>query len=270
MDYRIIALDLDGTLLPKTKKIPWATKLYLRKLTKRGYHIVLASGRPNRALEVFHRQIRSKAPMICYNGAFSFHPLDPAFPTFVSTLPQQIIKDIYNGAQKDKIITNIMLETHDKIWFKHHDAHLAEFFWLSNMDITYGDINKTLQEDTMTAIFQLNRSPSNDKIMLDLVHQHPGLILRFWGRSPYAELYYDGTSKATCLQHVADYYHLKMENVIAFGDASNDLEMLKAVGLGVAMLNGRNEVKAVAKMISVADNEHQGVKKTLKRILSQN
>ncbi len=67
IERRIIAFDMDGTLLTHKKKISFLTLYYLRKLTKQGHLIVLASGRPSRSLKKYYNQLKLKTPMICYN-----------------------------------------------------------------------------------------------------------------------------------------------------------------------------------------------------------
>lgn len=267
MQRKIIALDMDGTLLPKSKKIPFLTKLYLRKLTRLGHLVVLASGRPSRALKVFHEQIHSNAPVVCYNGAFTFHPSDPNFKPYAKNIPHQVMLDIYTHANEAGMIMNVMFETDDEIWFLHEDAYLANFFWLQGMAITYGDVTKTLSKDTMTAIFRVVRGEKEDALLKALVAQHPGLKMRFWGGSPYAEFYMEGTSKADGIEQICRYYGLNIKDVIAFGDGHNDLEMLLEAGIGVVMKNAHEEIKGVTPYESVDTSEKEGVRKTLKKLL---
>ena len=88
----LIAIDLDGTLLNKKSKISLANKLYLRKLERQGHKVILASGRPSRAVKFFRKQIGLHTPIICYNGAFCFHPDDDSFPQIVYNFPNHNCK----------------------------------------------------------------------------------------------------------------------------------------------------------------------------------
>ena len=73
-----------------------------------------------------------------------------------------------------------------------------------------------------------------------------------------------GVSKAIALRHVADHYHVAMSNVMAIGDAPNDIAMLEAAGVAVAMDNAHPEVKRVADWVAPSNNDH-GVHAALRR-----
>lgn len=258
----LIAIDLDGTLLTKRRKISCANKRYLRKLEKEGHIIVLASGRPSRALLCFQKQIGLHAPIICYNGAYCFHPFDDNFKKTAYNFPLDIVKQIYKDIGPE-IYSNIMCETDDEIWLLTEDKGLNSFFWHDNMDIHYGDLDKTLNHDPWTMIIQL-KNRDNDEKIVQAVTKHEGFSLRFWWNSPYAEIFHLKTSKASCIKQIAQYYGIPKENTIAIGDANNDIEMIRESGFGIAMINGNEEVKQIANLVSKKDNNHSGVKQALK------
>lgn len=258
----LIAIDLDGTLLTNRRKISLANKRYLRKLEKEGNIVVLASGRPSRALLYFQKEIGLHSPLICYNGAYCFHPYDSNFKKTAYNFPLDIVKQIYKEIGPD-IYSNIMCETDDEIWLLKEDEGLNSFFWHENMDIHYGDLDKTLNQDPWTMIIQL-KNRDNDEKIIKAVTRHEGFSLRFWWNSPYAEIFHLNTSKASCIERIREYYDIPKENVIAIGDADNDIEMIQSAGFGIAMINGTEKVKALANLISKKDNNHSGVSKALK------
>lgn len=260
----LIAIDLDGTLLNNKSKISLSNKLYLRKLSKLGHKIILASGRPSRAVIFFRNQIGLKTPVICYNGAYCFHPEDSNFPSVVYNFPIQMIKDVYDDLKP--IFTNFMCETDEKIWLLKEDQKLNEFFWNDNMLITYGDIHETLDTNPWTLIIQI-RGQQDHKIVKEAINKHKDYSVRFWTSSPYAEVFHNQTSKAMCIHRIAEYYNIKKENTIGIGDANNDIEMLQECGFGIAMINGNENVKAIADLVSKKDNHHSGVKHVIKEAL---
>ena len=79
MDSYLIAFDMDGTLLNDKKNISFLTRHYLKKLSRQGHKIVLASGRPSRAMNRYYDELGLSTPMICYNGAYLFSPKDKNF-----------------------------------------------------------------------------------------------------------------------------------------------------------------------------------------------
>lgn len=258
----LIAIDLDGTLLNKHSKLTWSTKRYLSKLDKQGHIIVLASGRPARAVSYFYNQIGLNGPIICYNGAYTFHPKDNNFPTTAYNFKKELVKEIYYEIGSE-IATNCMCETDDEIWLIKEDEALNKFFWQENMDIIYGEIKDTLNKDPWTFILQL-KDRNHNKEIENAVLKHKGYLVRFWTNSNYAEIYDEHTSKATSIHQIAEYYGIPKERCIGIGDADNDVEMMRECGHSIAMINGNKHTKDLADEVTKKDNNHNGVIHALK------
>lgn len=253
----LIAIDMDGTLLTNKKKVTFTTKRYLQKLQKQGHIILLASGRPSRALRFFYDKMKLNGPLVCYNGSYLFHPYDKDFPETKFLIDKDIVKKIINDTEPG-IIKNVMCETDDKIWLIEKEEKLGSFFWHYNMEIIYGDINETLKEDPWTMIVEF-ADFNNIKSLEDAVLANKDFSYYHWGRVPYLEIYHTTVNKYTCIEMVRKYYNIKKENVISFGDANNDIKMTELCHHGVAMINGNDAIKAVAKHITKKDNNHNGV-----------
>ena len=265
----VVAIDLDGTLLPETKKIPLLTCFYLRKLAKKGIQIVLASGRPSVAVQKYANQIGSKAPTVSFNGAITDSIHDKNYPTFKRCFAKRTVKEIYRLAKEANLIENMLVEDECNTWLLKQDKFLEKFFWINESKIHYGEIDETLHLDPLTVVFRLTETDNVAQKIAEVISKFPEINFRVWRNQQYAEIYQGGSSKAEALRYVAKYYGISIEDMIAFGDASNDLEMLEEVGYGVAMLNSSDKIKAIAQRISVADCEHEGVRKTLKLILKE-
>lgn len=263
----IIALDMDGTLLNDKKKISLKTLFLLRKLNKKeNIHVLFSSGRPSRALWKYYKLLKLDTPMICYNGAYVFHPYDKDFPTHAFEFPRKLILEVNDKLKSH--IKNIMCETDTEIWCDVKDEYLAKFFWFNDMDVHYGELKDTLTKDPMTCIVQTPYEYRDDRQDIDkILEKYPEIGARFWTGSPYFELCYKDVSKGAALKKIADYYHVKRENVIAFGDSTNDIEMFDFAGTSVVMSNGKDNIKN-ADMVSLRDNNHNGIYCTLKKILN--
>ncbi len=263
----LIAFDMDGTLLNDKKTISWRTRRFLHHLDRQGHIVVLASGRPVRALRRYYDLLNLRSPLVCYNGACIINPHDDKFPGKSYQFPKETVKAIYEAVGPEHI-DNVMCETNKDIWLIHEDEDLTAFFWHEKMNIYYGDLRETLTENPMTMIIKSKeRGGNGDKRLLEAVAQHPGFSLRFWNRSVFSEIYYDDVSKGHALAHIAAYYGIPHEHIIAFGDAENDLEMLDMAGIGVAMKNATDVTKAHANVITQKDNNHNGIVPTLRKLL---
>lgn len=255
----LIALDLDGTLLNNEQKISPNTKKYLMDLASKGAKIVFASGRAKRALINYYNEMKLDTPIICYNGAKVFSPFDTKFPAEDNYFNKNMIKDIVNHFKEINIINSFMCETDDEIWVDINDEFLYKFFIKDNMKIHVGDVNKTLDKDPITFIAKFNDTPENRKLIIDYVSKYDDIGVRFWDRDVYFELYYKHINKYNSIKRIAQYYGIEEDNVYAFGDADNDIEVMKHFKNGVAMINSSKLLKSIAKNITTHDNNHDGI-----------
>jgi len=260
----LIALDLDGTLLNKQKKISKTTLRYLKSISSI-HTIVLATGRPYRSFIKYYQQLGLRTPMVCYNGAYVTNPTDPTFNTKAFSFPQSIVKAIYQdiGLQA---IDNVMCETNKDIWLLKEEKNLASFFWHDNMNIIYGPITETLHEDPMTMIIKVKkRSKKADDDVFNAVKKHKGLKVRFWGTSLFCEIYFGHISKGSALLEILKLYNVSRKYFVSFGDAENDKEMLELATHGYVMKNADPHIKKYGKYITKKDHHHDGIVDELQR-----
>jgi len=254
----LIALDLDGTLLNQDKKISKQTLTYLKRI-KNQHVIVLATGRPYRSFIKYYQQLGLNTPMVCYNGAFVTNPTDATFQSTSFAFPQAVVKQIYLDIGVDHL-DNVMCETNVNIWLLKQEKNLASFFWHENMNIIYGPLENTLNEDPMTMIIKVKkRSPKLDQKVIEAVKKHQGLKVRFWGRSEFGEIYYGQISKGTALLSLLKHYRIPRKYFMSFGDAENDREMLKFAAISFVMKNAEPPIKKYGKFITKKDHQHDGI-----------
>ena len=135
------------------------------------------------------------------------------------------------------------------------------------MTIHYGELKDTLNKDPMTCIVQTPFEYRETKEIEKVLEKYPEIAARFWTGSPYFELHYKTTSKASALKAIGEYYGISKERTIAFGDSTNDIEMFEYAGTAVAMKNAKGGIDKKAHVISVKDNDHNGIYHTLKKLL---
>jgi Cof subfamily protein (haloacid dehalogenase superfamily) len=260
----LIALDLDGTLLNKQKKISKTTLAYLKSIQSL-HTIVLATGRPYRSFIKYYHQLGLKTPMVCYNGAFVTNPMDLSFNTKAFSFPQAIVKAIYLDIGLASI-DNVMCETNKDIWLLKEEKNLASFFWHDNMNIIYGPITETLHEDPMTMIIKVKkRNKIQDERVFKAVKKHKGLKVRFWGTSLFCEIYFGHISKGSALLDILKQYNISRKYFISFGDAENDKEMLEFATHGFVMKNAHPSMKQYGDHVTKKDHHHDGIVDELQR-----
>ena len=234
----LIVLDVDGTLVGKNCRLNPFTENYLRHLSHLGIMIVLASGRPYRSIAPYYEKLDCFGPVICYNGALCFHPKDKDFPPLRFPFPKEIIRKI--ALESKGIVTSLMCESEHTIYISRVDHYLDHYFPYEGMKIIKGNIEEILKEDPYTCL--LRSSHKRDKELSSICSQYKEISHRHWHASFYSELHIEEANKGACLRYVQDQYGFSKENTYAFGDAENDISMLKEAGYPFAMADSKSSL----------------------------
>ncbi|MDF2607643.1 MAG: Cof-type family hydrolase [Bacillales bacterium] len=261
----MIALDLDGTLLNDDKVISSKTKAILGRLKEAGHEIVIATGRPNRGSINYYNELALRTPKINFNGALVHKPYSSDFNEIHMPLDinkaLDLIRDIENIG-----INNIITEIKDHVYISNKDFLHDQLVKMGNPKIQVGPIRQNLG-DHPTSILVSYRENEYGLIRNYLEENHSSWIEhRHWG-APFniIEIIKTGINKAYGLKIVADHLGVEHNNIIAFGDEDNDLEMIKFAGIGVAMGNAIPELKSCADIITKTNNE-DGIANALEEI----
>lgn len=258
MQPYLICLDLDGTLLTDDKEISPYTKEILTELQKAGHHIMIATGRPYRASQIYYHELNLETPIVNFNGAFVHHPKDAQFDTIHEVLDLDIAKSVIEVLQQANV-TNIIAEVQDHVFINNEDPRLFEGFSMGNPKIKTGNLLNYLDTPPTSLLVEAEEIHINRiKQMLTRFYAE-NIEHRRWGAPfPVIEIVKRGISKARGIDVVKDYLNVPTSRIIAFGDEDNDLEMIKYAKFGVAMDNGLDELKHVANHVT-HDNNSDGI-----------
>ena len=260
---KLIAIDLDGTLLFGKSQISEKSIEVLRRLSKQGHIIVLSSGRPYRCMMPFYELLECTGPIICYNGGLVFDPKNPKFPAISRLFDKNMLQEI---AIKTKgIVTSFMAEDLEDIYISRWDNHLKKYFTYEDMKIHEGDMSKIIQKDTYTALFRCTHA--HDEELKQITESYDGIEFRHWTGSFYSELAFKGCDKGNALRYIKDYYGFSKEDVIAFGDAVNDFSMLDEAGFPFAMKGCKSKKLAESFPNTKKGNAQSGVALMLEELL---
>jgi Cof subfamily protein (haloacid dehalogenase superfamily) len=268
MKKYLISLDLDGTLLYDWETISKETLNYIKELKKQGHQFVIATGRPYRSSVEFHNQLGLDTPLINYNGGLVTSKSDPYFNEYSLTVKKEYVIDIFENNKQ--YIKNAFAEVKDDIYLLHDTEEIRPLLHHFNGSRLFvGNIKDILDQDTNGSIIIANEGQG--KYIEDYVkNNYKGKVLsRNWGNEyeSIIELFTPKTNKGLALKYVASYLGYKKEDIIAFGDGHNDIEMIEFAGLGVAMKNGHEELIEVADIVLDYNNKEDGVIKFLKNYL---
>jgi len=254
LPIRLVAIDLDGTLLNDAKQVSDQTVAALCGLSERGVKVVIASARPPRSVRQIYRTLKLDTLQINYNGAMIWD--EPAQQTvFHCPMPGDLVAEIIEVARDwfDDVI--VACEIMDR-WFTDRldDTHTTETGRLFKPDVITPIENITRNEITKLNLLADPISISQLEPLLYKTFGDRVIILQ--SDDNLIQIASPQAGKSTALQWVADHYGIPMQQVMAIGDAPNDVGMLQLAGVAVAMDNAKPVVKAVADWIAPTNNDH--------------
>lgn len=259
----LIVLDLDGTLLEGFDTYDEETFAYLRKLNKDGHIVMIATGRPYRSSNFVYEALNLHSPIINYNGARVTNPTDPTYPITDIRIDKEDLLDIVEHVKE--YLIGVFCEVIDDIYVQNYTEGIHPFLHADGGTLHKGDLKETLNDNPNGALFFLKEEKVKefeDYINNEYIGK---LYTRYWGMNGYhiVEVYSPLVDKQMSFIKIMEYYQIPKERTIAIGDGHNDIGLVEAAGIGVAMGNAHPELKKIAKY-HTSDYKHQGVLKFLK------
>ncbi len=256
MTYRMAAIDLDGTLLTDAKTISEGNLRALKEAAEAGVIVCISTGRAWPGAREFARQAGVIHPVITSNGAMIMDPVKEEIFFERDLGSEEALTIIREGEARD---------TSQIIWSKNRLYGLPLNERLADYEQRFGRIKASAVPDL--------EKLAAEGIQKVLWYDDRDTIAEWAGDNPmlgresvtvctsdphFLEFFSSTVSKAEAIGKVAGMYGISLEEIMAFGDAGNDLPMLAAAGLGVAMGNATEQVKAAAGFVTKS-NEEDGV-----------
>ncbi|PJG84021.1 pyridoxal phosphatase [Caviibacterium pharyngocola] len=269
MTYQVVAFDLDGTLLNSQGQILPSSKQAIRRLVEKGIKVVLVTGRHHTAARPYHYELQLDTPIICCNGTYLYDTATNSMP-LANPLSKAQALQVVKVAEKYQ--THLLMYSRDAMNFLQINEHMQKFSaWVQHCP---EQIRPNLRQ--LDSFEQLIRR--EDEIIWKFVISHPQRSVmeqavaelptdQFsceWSWIDRVDVAKNGNSKGGRLKDLLALWQISPENVIAFGDNHNDISMLNAVGLGVAMGNAEEEVKRQAKLVTLS-NDDDGIAQILQQ-----
>ena len=268
MSYKLLCTDIDGTLLNADRELAPETISEFKRI-KEGCTIVLASSRMPDAMRHLQAEVGiQSSPLIAYNGGLVLDGDKVLSSTEVGFAEVKKIAELSEGTA-----IHVSIYNNDE-WFVP-----AMDYW-ANREASNTKVTPQVRSvaETLAAYGATNRGahkvmcmgPAEEiaELYASLIGQLNDDLHVYKSKDTYLEIASKKISKksaiATLLQH--KYPDLKWENIIAFGDNYNDMEMLEAVGMGVAVGNAKEEVLAMADHITTG-NKEGGVAKAINKLM---
>lgn len=246
---RLIALDLDDTVLLPDKGMSPRTVRAIRAAVEEGCHVVLASARPIGSIAECAKELGVSGYCIGLNGAVVAR-LPSLERVRVRHLEPELVRRILDLQQVVEA-GNLFLEYPRSYAALYDRPDVEAYARIAAGPAEYiGDLHKIRHDDVCKVVFRADETPypTLEKLQENLGDEVAFVIWE--GPWSFIEVLPFGTSKADALQWLTEELGVDRNEVLAVGDERNDLEMLRWAGIGVAMGNAHPEVKAVADWVS--------------------
>ncbi|OGP61134.1 MAG: hypothetical protein A2V67_09100 [Deltaproteobacteria bacterium RBG_13_61_14] len=261
--YKLIVMDVDGTLVDCERRISTRNLQALQAAKQRGLKVTLASGRSYESITPFARTVGVNAPLILYNGCrvqdFQSRRIyeDHSLPLIQA---QRALK-LCAGYD-----LHVNLYIYDRVYIREVTGAAKASMQKDNVTAqAVGDLLAFLKEDP-TKILLIGEPKLLQRFRREYLKGMtlpPELVL---SEPDYLEILPAGVSKGSALLSICRRLDILPQEVIAFGDGPNDLEMLRYAGLGVAVANAHPAVKAAAEFVTAA-NDEDGVAAAIEKFI---
>lgn len=262
--YKLLALDMDGTLLDSRKQVLPKTAAALERLAAAGVAVAFSTGRGLAELSDYVPNL----PFIKYGSCISgglVYDFSNQRTVFAHPFETKLALEVMAVSRQEAPMVHILTTT-QSVAAAEALPHMADF----HMGIYQGMFDRICTPvDDMPAFARANEgavckinlyhrsAESRERTRARL--EEAGLAVQLaYAEETSLEVSPAGVSKAEGLSHLCDYLGITLAEAVAVGDAPNDTQALQVVGLPVAMGNATSDIKALAKMV-VADNDHDGI-----------
>jgi hypothetical protein len=252
--HRLLALDMDDTLLRSDATISPRTLGALRLWREAGHATVIATGRPTRSIaNVLPAELHT-VPWITYNGAYIFLEGECIYQNLIAPAAISTIITLVNSSLPDCVVG---LEIENTLFLNREVKRTTPYSVVDLTTVAHQPAAKILffQQEISTLQIVLDALPSDTRAMLS-------------DKYNFVQILAAGTDKTHALRYLVDRLGLQMAQVIAIGDDINDVDMIRDSGLGIAVANAIPAVKEVAKRVTLS-NDEDGVAVVIEQLLEE-
>lgn len=266
--YKILALDMDGTLLNSQKKISPKTAAAISELSRRGVYVVTSTGRGVAELADYKDDLKFMHYGITSSGGAVYDFFNKK-AVKAHLIPEDVAMEIIDAGISERAMIHILGLTTSLM--REDDIKNAADFQMAVYQEMYDRICTRCED------FQKYVHENPDEIIkINLYHRSVDSLNRNFERLKHLDLNFafaettalesspKNISKASGLIELCEFLNVDISETVAVGDAPNDFEVLQTAGLSVAMGNADDEIKKIADFVT-DDNDHDGIVKVIEK-----
>ena len=290
--YKLVAVDLDGTMLNSYGIVTENTKKVIKETIKNGIDVIIASGRPIDSIKEIAKEIGSEKYFIAGNGAL-IYDIKKEEIIYDKYMSKEKVLEIIKVCEENSIAYNVytdktILATSLKynVLYYHKENLKKEENKKTNISIVKDmyEYVKQMKEEKFLKITVCDKTKSvfnsiikklreiDDIEVLDVLHMSRKIIKQ-GTKDVTIEYYYTEISsknvdKWYAIEYLLDLLNLKQEEIIAIGDNINDKKMIEKAGLGIAMKDSTPVITNIADYVTKDNNNEEGVANSIKKFCS--
>jgi Cof subfamily protein (haloacid dehalogenase superfamily) len=242
----VVAIDLDGTVVGEDLEVRPFTRQVFAALHAGGIRVIITTGRMFSTTLAYARILQGEGPVVCYQGAL-IRDLLTKRTLFHEPLDLDLSLLVLAALEAEDCVPNLYV---DDTLFVLPDRPQPDLFRrVEQAGVRYrttADLRSQLTDSGPTKILVTGAPSTLDQIGHALRSRFPGRLYVRKSLPPFLEIAAGSVSKSRALAFLADRYGFTPEEVVAFGDGHNDVDLLAWAGLGVAPANALPDVQAAA------------------------
>lgn len=255
---QLIAMDLDGTLLNQRHEISHKNLKALHSAREQGVHLAVVSGRNMASMKQYVNQLEGIRFTACLNGSCIFDHQSGKL-IYDQSIDSKIAAPILHYVEGRGIHTNYYC--HDQIVCHRETEHSAVYSRITGEPIAgVGSLEAYNETHRPNKLLLIGEHEVLDSVRDWLDRTMKGLVGHFYSNPNYLEIVHHEVNKGAAIHRMAGHLKISMNQVMAFGDAENDVSMILEAGVGIAMANAPESVRSYADYITLS-NDADGIAK---------
>lgn len=244
--YKLLALDIDDTLLTKKRELTEGNKAAIERAKEAGVHITLATGRSFTGAKRVSDALSIKGPMINYGGAV-ITDIESGEPIFFEEMDADRIIELLELAREIGIHAHIYRD--DTVISEVRNEWVKGYTGILSLPLKIEPEIRNIRWTRIPKVLFITQPDHADELIPELKKKYEGVLKVSGSTAGYIEFNNLGFDKGSALKRIADGMGIKQSEVAAAGDNTLDAEMIQWAGLGAAMGNAKDLIKEIADVV---------------------
>lgn len=251
---KLVATDIDGTILGESKNFTSGVRNCIKTLQENGVRVVIITGRMYAAARQIAQRLNLTTPVVAYQGGMVKKSANSDETLYEANIPIADVQNIINWARKNNVHLN--LYSNDILYVEEDNEIIQRYAKYQNLEY----IVRSFDDIKLENIHKLLAINYNDEnLVTEWINERKQALPHLYivKSTPwFCEFSTKDATKACAVNFLKKYWNLKDDEVLTIGDQDNDIELLKAGGISVAMGNGTKGVKEIADYVTdTVDND---------------